>query len=568
MKGRRFALSVLVLWALLPLGAQAADVVLGPETRSVPLLRYAQVADGAATIASVRAGSVAFVPFARYSPRGLPHALWIRFTVENTERNDRRRWLLLIPRTFESAELYRGADAPLRTGMGVAFRDRPLDLYVSGFRLLDRDFGGSPIYLRVTYYADVPPVITLINEHAFWAWNEPYRLVEGAFIGVLAAVALFNMFVFGIMRDKSALLYVVYILMMLANELVTTGIGDEYLWPALAVNSRLGAYLTSILAFASFLIFARAFLRTRRESPVWDRALIGAFSVYALAQVVVAAVPAASAFTSAVLIIQFCAMLITALAGFFRLRSGYEPARFFVLAFVPFMIGVFANLYYDTFVPPGDWFWASNGVEFGTMFQAAILSFSIIDRLRILQREQSRARSELSKVSAHALEMQQLALVDPLTGVANRMHFTHELTDAIRRAEREGRKTAVLFADLDYFKRINDRFGHRFGDEVLRAVASRLQHRLRASDLVARLGGDEFAAILENAGTVERVDHVAAEIARLLDDPIIVEGELMPVGISVGRAIYPDDGTTTDELLHVADLRMYEMKQRGRATAS
>lgn len=568
MRGRRFALFVLMLWGFLPLGAQAADVVLGPQTRSVPVLRYAQVADGSATISAVRAGRVTFVPFAAYTPHGWPHSLWIRFTIDTTEVHDRRRWLLLIPRTFESAELYRGSDPPLRTGMGVAFRDHPLDLYVPGFRILDRDFGSSPLYMHVTYHADVPPVITVVNEHAFWAWNEPYRLVEGAFIGVLAAVALFNLFVFGIMRDKSALLYVAYILTMLANELVTTGIGDEYLWPALAVNSRLGAYLTSILAFASFLFFARAFLRTREESPAWDRALIVAFSVYALAQLAVAAVPAASALGGAVLIVQLCAMLVTALAGLFRLLSGYEPARFFVLAFVPFMIGVFANLYYDTFVPSGNWFWASNGVEFGTMLQAAILSFSIIDRLRIMQHEQSRTRTELNKVSAHAMEMQHLALVDPLTGVANRMQFTHELTDAIQRAEREGRKTAVLFVDLDYFKRINDRFGHRFGDEVLRTVASRLKNRLRASDLVARLGGDEFAAILENAGSAERADHVAAEIAQLLDDPIIVDGELMPIGISVGRAVYPDDGNTTDALLHVADLRMYEMKQQGRTAAS
>lgn len=244
-----------------------------------------------------------------------------------------------------------------------------------------------------------------------------------------------------------------------------------------------------------------------------------------------------------------------------RLRAGFEPARFFVLAFVPYMIGTFANLYYNTFIPPGNWFWATNGVEFGTMFQAAILSFSIIDRLRILEGEGRRARSELSAVSERALQMEHLALIDPLTGLANRAHFTRELLGAMERARRANGKLAVLFVDLDDFKSINDRFGHRFGDDVLRAVARRLSDRLRSTDVVARLGGDEFAAILENLESMERADRVAADVAGLLDLPIVVDGERMALGISVGRAVYPDDGRTVDHLLHAADLRMYEMKR-------
>jgi two-component system, sensor histidine kinase LadS len=560
--GRRFALPVLMLWCLLPLMAQASDVVLGPRTRSVSVLSFAQVADGRASFADVQAGRVAFVPFGKFKARGRPVQLWIRLTLQSAETHDRRKWMLLVPRTFESADLYRSGEPPLHNGMDIPVRARPLDIFVPGFRLLDRDFSGPPLYLHVAYYSDVPPLITITNEHGFFVWNEPYRVIEGAFVGVLLAVALFNMFVFGIMRDRSALWYVIYILTMFANEVVTTGIGDEFLWPDLAVNSRIGGYFTEIFAFAAFLFFARSFLRTREEARPWDRTLIGAFAVYAIMQVAVAFVPAASSFAAAVLAVQLGAMIVTALAGFSRLRSGYEPARFFVIAFVPFMAGVFANLYYDTFVPPGNWFWATNGVELGTMFQAAILSFSIIDRLRILQSEQHRTRKELSSVSEHALEMRRLALIDPLTGLPNRMQFAEELTSAIERAHYDECKIAVLFVDLDRFKAINDRFGHRFGDEVLRTVAARLAGRLRASDLVARLGGDEFAAILENVGCAEHVEHVAQQIAGLLDDPLIIDGHLMPIGISVGRAIYPDDGQTMDTLLHAADLRMYAMKER------
>jgi len=518
-----------MLYILVPAVSQAAEILLGPQTHRLAVLPYAQVADGTASFADVQAGRVVFVPFARYRARGSPASMWVRFTLASAESHDKRRWLLAVPREFESAELY---------GAGASRPRAPV--YVPAFRILDSDFGGAPLYLRVRYYADVPPLIRLIDEHDFFTWSEPYRLVEGAFIGVLAAVALFNMFVFGIMRDRSAVLYVVYILTMIANELVTTGIGDEYLWPGIALSARFGGYATNFAAFATFLIFARSFLRTREEAPRWDRALIAAFAVYAVVQIAEVFLPGGNALVPALLLVEFGAMLVTALAGVFRLRSGYQPARFFVVAFVPSMLGVLANLYYDAFVPAGNSFLAANGVELGTMLQAAILSFSIVDRMRILERE---------------------ALVDPLTSLPNRMHFTQELTDAIERAGRESRAVGVLFVDLDRFKRINDQYGHRFGDEVLRAIGKRLCARVRKNDIVARLGGDEFAVILENVGSVQLVERVAEQVAHLLDDPVVIDGKQMPIGISVGRALYPDDGKTIDDLLHAADLRMYQMKQ-------
>ena len=527
--GRRIALLTCLLCFLVPAASQAAVIVLGPQTHRIAVLSYAEVADGAASFADIRAGRIAFVPFSQYKPHGSPASMWVRFTLSSAESHDRRRWLLAVPREFESAELYRAGVIQPRA-----------DVYVPAFRLVDSDFQGAPLYLHVRYYADVPLLVRVIDEHDFFTWSEPYRLVEGAFIGVLAAVALFNMFVFGIMRDRSAVLYVLYILTMIANELVTTGIGDEYLWPGVALSARFGGYATNIAAFATFLIFARSFLRTREEAPRWDRALIAAFAGYVVIQIAEIALPGGTALIPAVLFVQFGAMLVTALAGVFRLRSGYEPARFFVVAFVPSMIGVLANLFYDAFVPPGNWFLAANGVEIGTMLQAAILSFSIVDRMRILERE---------------------ALVDPLTSLPNRMHFTQELTDAIERAGREERAVGVLFVDLDRFKRINDEYGHRFGDEVLRTVGKRLCARVRKNDIVARLGGDEFAVILENAGSVQLVERVAEQVATLLDDPVVIDGTQMPIGISVGRALYPDDGKTMDDLLHAADLRMYQMKQ-------
>ncbi len=483
--------------------ASASAVILKPTENSARVLPVAQASDGAASYADVASGRARFVPLAHYQAHGWPVSIWLRFSVRRTADDD-RTWLIVMPQQYESADLYRRGAAPLHSGMYLPFRDQPTGLFLPAFKLVPADFTGPPLLLHLVYYPDVPLYVRLTTEHAFFMSNQPFLLIEGLFIGVMIAVALFNLFVYGILRDKTALWYVAYALTLVANELFATGLGQEYVWPGLGLNVRLAGYAANVLAFATFLFFARSFLQTREQARGWDRALITAFLVYACMQAAQVLVPGGQALIPLLLLTQLGAMLVTVLAGVFRLRSGYAPARFFVVAFVPSMIGVFANLYFDAFTPSGNWFWAQNGVEIGTILQATILSFSIIDRLRILQHEQHRTRSELTAVSAHAQKMQSLALFDPLTGLANRIRFTEELTGAVARCTAGATEFSVVFCDLDGFKGINDRFGHRYGDEVLRIVAKRLAASLREDDLIARLGGDEFAALLETVSRPAR----------------------------------------------------------------
>jgi diguanylate cyclase (GGDEF)-like protein len=546
----------------------AAPIVLAAGAASAALLGQAEAADGAARIEDVRAGRVPFVTYARYARKGWPVSMWLRFSVATTQRHDRSSWLLVLPRTFESADLYRAGRPALHTGMYVPYAKRPSALYVPAFHIEDADLGGAPLLLHVVYYPDVPVAIHLVTEHAFFLWNEPYRVIEGLFLGTLIAVAFFNLFVFGVMRDRSALYYVTFIAFMIANEIIATGIGDEYFWPSAGSNARLAAYASSFLCFTAFLFFVRAFLRTKEEAPACDRTLLISYAVYAVVQIAQVTVPGGQTLVPLVLLVQMLAMLATIAVAVLRYRSGFQSARYFAAAFIPSTIGVLANLYYNAFIPGGNWFWASNGVEIGTMLQSIVLSFSVIDRLRLLQIESKRTRTELTAVSAHAKKMQTLALFDPLTGLANRIRFTDDLARALTRRSADGKRFAVLYCDLDGFKNINDLFGHRFGDEVLRVLAARLSSSLRAQDLIARLGGDEFAVLLEFINSPGQADHVANMLAHLLDEPIVLEGKIMPIGISVGRSVFPDDGQSIDELLHAADMRMYEMKQQRKAAAS
>ncbi len=148
---------------------------------------------------------------------------------------------------------------------------------------------------------------------------------------------------------------------------------------------------------------------------------------------------------------------------------------------------------------------------------------------------------------------------DALTGLANRVLFDEIVDHQLALCARAGTPLAVLYLDLDGFKGVNDTHGHATGDALLRAVAARIKNGIRASDLAARLGGDEFAVVLVNAGRKE-----ASTVAAKLTDAVSMPYPLGPLTIgisaSIGIAIYPESGTSSETLLHSADQAMYRAK--------
>jgi diguanylate cyclase (GGDEF)-like protein/PAS domain S-box-containing protein len=156
-----------------------------------------------------------------------------------------------------------------------------------------------------------------------------------------------------------------------------------------------------------------------------------------------------------------------------------------------------------------------------------------------------------------------LAHHDALTGLPNRALLHERLARAVAHAQRNGKKVAVIFIDLDDFKTINDNFGHSAGDEILRVVAERLVGSVRREDTVARLGGDEFILVLEELGTLEGLPAIASKIIAALAQPLIFEGRELCTATSVGVSCYPDDGDDPEELIKRADSAMYVAKEKG-----
>lgn len=173
----------------------------------------------------------------------------------------------------------------------------------------------------------------------------------------------------------------------------------------------------------------------------------------------------------------------------------------------------------------------------------------------------SRDISQRRKADA---QIEFLAHHDPLTGLPNRELGKERMAGVVARASRNRTKAALLFLDLDHFKKVNDSLGHPIGDELLKLVAVRLRECLRETDILCRQGGDEFLILMGNLAEAETASLIADAILARLSHPFNVDGHDLYMSTSIGIAIYPDDGKDFDTLSRRADIAMYHAKEMGR----
>ncbi len=167
--------------------------------------------------------------------------------------------------------------------------------------------------------------------------------------------------------------------------------------------------------------------------------------------------------------------------------------------------------------------------------------------------------------SARGEQLYRQAHYDALTGLPNRLLFRDRLSQELASAADGRQRGALLYVDLDHFKKINDTVGHNAGDQLLQIVAQRLRACIKEGDTVARLGGDEFTVILRGVGTADAAQRVAARLIATLQEAVNIGGRDHFVRASIGITLFPDDATALDELMRNADLAMYRAKADGRS---
>ena len=171
---------------------------------------------------------------------------------------------------------------------------------------------------------------------------------------------------------------------------------------------------------------------------------------------------------------------------------------------------------------------------------------------------------DISERKEHEETMRRLAMFDNLTGLPNRVLFDDRLKLALSHASRNRMKVAILYADLDNFKQVNDELGHMAGDTVLKEVAGRFSDCLRTSDTLSRIGGDEFIFILQDIGTNTEIEVVAQRIIDSMRAPFYIGEKVYRIGVSIGISVFPDNGEEKEKLIRIADEAMYKAKGQGK----
>ena len=192
--------------------------------------------------------------------------------------------------------------------------------------------------------------------------------------------------------------------------------------------------------------------------------------------------------------------------------------------------------------------------------------FRLTDELDVVEEAANNLARQLEsfdgQMAINTAKLEKMAMFDVLTGLPNRNMLTFQIEKQLASSIRDDRLVALMFMDLDDFKKVNDSHGHDVGDKLLKAAAMRISRPIRDSDIASRFGGDEFVILLSNIESKQHVDKVAQKIIDEFIDPIIVDGVTFYVSISIGIAITSHSRATPVELLRHADIAMYEAKAK------
>jgi diguanylate cyclase len=464
--------------------------------------------------------------------------------------------------------------------------------------------GNNEIYVRLASTGTIEAPLRIWDPVLFHAASNDENLAQGAVVGILLVMVIYNLFVSFSTRDINYLYYIGFVASYLLFHLSLTGYMFAYVWPH-AVRWNSIAISTFVASSGIFTcLFTASFLKLRsfsRPAFLWVRALL---VLSAALFVLTFALPYSTTIRLGAAVSMPIA--ITALTmGYWRWWKGAKFARFYCLAWSAILIGLSVlNASKLGWLPIN--MWTENASQIGIVMLVVLLSFTLADRintdrtLRINAQAVALGHERKARASQHALilakeranrelearvesrttdlnttlaqlkiandQLFALSTTDGLTQIANRTCFDAAMVVELRRAQRLSVPLTVILFDIDHFKRINDTYGHPAGDACLRTLTERLRPRIhRAGDILARYGGEEFVIAL--IGVEAEQSAALAEEFRSSIESMVVSFDNLPLRLTASFGLVsavPRPDSQVLDYVSAADRALYVAKNEGR----
>ncbi|MBX3623032.1 MAG: diguanylate cyclase [Rhizobacter sp.] len=551
---------------------------------------------------------------------GQRKAVWLRLAVRNAAEADSAwvlgiEWPLLEQVDFHRLDpVSRRWAPPLRSGIGYpdAPRLQKDPSLVFPVSLAPRQ--RAVLLLRVHTHNQLVAPLTLWDQQAWQASRYDHGVMLGLLFGILGVMLCYNLSLYAFTGEKSFRSYAAYLLSIIGYELAVTGLGPLYVWGGSDWLNHRAYELFGASSFLAATLFFRRFLALGRAAPHLNRMnqfFIVFWGVMVVVTLFPTSLPAVIALTLGGIVVGFVAVYT---AGYLALR-GNVLARYFFIAWVTIIVATFLTLLWLAGVIEGGG-WVQYAQHIGFVVETVLLSMALAERIKRerlskeaaerqsleLSHKVDQEREEKIRAQEHALavqlkaneelelrvldrtaelkramenvelanrELAKLSVTDSLTKVHNRRYFDDALKKEYDRSARTGTPLALMMADIDHFKRINDSVGHLAGDECLKLVAGTLAQSVgRSTDLVARYGGEEFAIVLPGADAARALE-MAERIRKAVQDiEFIYRGQRVPMSISLGVvARVADPARPLAEFISEADQALYAAKGAGRNRA-
>lgn len=585
---RQLVLAFSVLWA-----NTTSAVDLDGDERNLRLAPHVQVLrdpGGQRTLADVSDAAAAFAVPARHPDLNFGYtadALWLKLPVQSRAPREQLWRIEFEYATVDHITLYSVGDDGVqqqRSGDRIAFAARSQSHRNPVFLLRLRPGEARVLYVRAESLGSLTLSSAIWSEQAFLPHSQSGYAATALYFGSALALALYNLLLFAILRERSILIYVAFVISFATGVVAVTGFGAQFLWPnALDFGNRLlgvGFAASSLLA----ALYARSYLDTRRHAPRWHRVLGVLLIAHAAVLAVALFGPIRLSFQlmSAGGVLNAVLIFSCGLHGIWRRIPG---ARVLTLAWFALLFGALLMSLRNFGILPTN-FLTANAMAIGSALEMLLLSFGLAARFNELKRQKAEAQAQLLSAQHEALRvahdheqllahhvaertaqlevanarLRDLAMHDPLTGLANRTALEDYFRDAFAQRRDHLR---VLLIDLDGFKHVNDRYGHGVGDRVLAEVARRIRDSGGHNDIAARLGGDEFVVVTPEARSELAVRALSDRIRSSVAMPIRVDDGVVHITASIGVAGLDRDTPDARELLQRADRAMYAAKMSG-----